>query len=98
MLDTQIAQSNATEGDACDCSGNGQCVEDRCLCNEGYILSDCSMSQEEFDEIQKLKQTILKELESSLATIGSDANREISLNVVSGVAQNTESSSSETMQ
>ena len=57
-----------------------------CVCNPGFKLSDCSISEEEFDELQQMKQNILDELDASLDLLGEDVDREVSLGLLADVS------------
>ena len=65
-IENQILQNVSSP--ACPlCSGHGICQkqQDKCTCNKGWGLDDCSTSQGIIDEIKSLKQTCLEELNSN---------------------------------
>ena len=64
---------NATIIDECSCSNHGEGNEDQvCQCDSDYTkLADCSISDDEYDDIITLKLNMLNSIEE----LGEDANR-----------------------
>lgn len=83
------AVTNTSSSSLCLCSGHGQCnAKSECICNSGYRLSDCSMTEEDFNNLQNLKADVLKELENSLDSLGSDADKGMALNLIADLSSN----------
>jgi len=54
------------KGEACPtCSGHGTCLAEKCVCDEGWTMEDCSMPQSEFDGIIETKLEIIDKLRDS---------------------------------
>mmetsp|Transcript_18907 Transcript_18907/g.16325 ORF Transcript_18907/g.16325 Transcript_18907/m.16325 type:complete len:89 (+) Transcript_18907:136-402(+) len=47
------------------CSENGECVEEECQCYVGWYLADCSMSEDEYDQIIENKLNILEKIKDN---------------------------------
>ena len=48
------------------CSNHGQCAQGRCICNQGYYLSDCSLSQSNYDLQMQLRQSLISSAITSM--------------------------------
>lgn len=60
-LDSSICNSTQMMscGESSSCSNHGQCSQGRCLCNQGYYLQDCSLTQSDYDLQTQLRQSLI---------------------------------------
>jgi len=45
-VDSTAVSSSKKSNGTCDCNGNGKCVDKKCVCDPGFKLDDCSMSED----------------------------------------------------
>lgn len=63
-LDTNVTSTTCATG----CSGHGRCGKrNRCICNQGWTLSDCSKSTNEFNTVMETKMKLLDSVPANVA-------------------------------
>jgi len=61
---------NISDNPCPTCNGNGSCNDaDYCLCNSGWSLPDCSISNSAYNEITKLTKDLVNALNSTYSSI-----------------------------
>ena len=71
-----IEENVLTKGAGCpECSGHGNCLENTCICDEGWALQDCSLEKDTYQEIIIAKTNAIQELIDSYNNMESDEMR-----------------------
>ena len=85
---SSTAGTNAACHSAADCSNHGSCSNNICNCNSGYHLSDCSMTQAEYDAQLKFQQGLITQATSVISSDMSPETLDNMLQLIDVLTQN----------
>jgi len=80
-----------------DCSGNGDCPQQECVCDPGFTLSDCSLTDDEYQSMIDEKLKLLNALKEAYENDPTTEKATMVLEAMALLTQNHDFNTEETM-